>query len=472
MKRKLLFLTTIILSFVCVLSGCRVEITATYDAVIFGSGVSSLTAALNLNEQGKRVLIVEESGIVGGNKRLISDGISYLNTDGNDTEEQFIEDITENNGSTNFFTETLVKRSKEIPTWLQKYNIQLDKTIKLPGHNVARTLVSTKGVHTGKEVVTKLESAIKENKIEVNYNSKITKIITEKKNMYQVTIEQPSSVINVNAKTVVFGEDDSVAYDAIMPITNKSQLEEKNFSAQIPMSTGMELLNTLNADYSKTGNLNIIDTYNTSSAQKISPILRSYGAMLINKSGERFVNEMSDTPTIIESILAQEDQVAYLVYDDVIDSQLSFLNEYYKDSTVLTTNSVNTLATSLKMTDETLRSTITKYHHMIMNKEDTDFNRSFDVDSKTFEGITTGQGTYFVSKITPVTTAFSSYAEITDKFEVMRKGIALPGIYAIGDSAKDVRLNDMLHGTELTFNIVMGTVASEFLLEYLNTNEL
>lgn len=467
MKKRgiLLIVTTFIFSFL--LTGCHVEITATYDAVILGSGASSLTTALTLSEQGKRVIIIEETGIVGGNKRMISDGISFLNTTEGDSVEQFMTDIETNNGSTNFFTQTMIEKSAQIPSWLEKYNIQLDETIKLPGSSVARTLVSSKGVHTGKEVITKLETAIKNSNVEVSYNSKITKIVSEKKDMYQLTIEQPNSIINVNARTFVLAEDQQTIFDTKVPITNMTQLDDNNFSSITSMTTGMELLQTLGADYNLESELNIIDTYNLTSAQQISPILRSSGAMLINASGKRFVNEMEDSPHVIEAILNQEEQVAYLLYDSVIDDKLSFLNEYYKSNTLLKVDSVTVLANSLNFDEETLRSTIANYRQMIETGEDIEFGRSFDVDEKVFSQLGTDQGSLFIIKITPVTTPFPAYAEITDKFEVMKNGVALKGVYATGDSASDVRLSDQLHGTDLTTAIIMGDSTAEYILEYL-----
>jgi len=452
-----------------VLTGCRVDITAMYDALLFGSGPSTIALALELDAQGKRVFIVEPSGVIGGNKRLISDGVSYLNTAAGDDVEKFMADIQSNNGSTNFFTKTMIEQSANIPAWLKQYNIELDKIIKLPGHQVARTKVSEKGVHTGKEVVMKLEEALKATNIDLTYNSNITRITeSETDKVYHVTIEQKNSVISVNARTVIFGEDNEVAYDAIAPIRTASEYKNVDFSGQLPMSDGMELLHSLGADYSNAGNLNVIDTYNMASARPVSPILRSYGAFLVNQSGKRFVNEMSNMPKIIDAILEQKDQTAYLIYDEVINKQLFFLNDYYQDNTFFQSPSITVMANNLQMDETALRATITNYRKMIKNNKDNDFNRSFDIDDKTFDANVDSTTTYYAIKVRPVTSVFTSYAEITDRFEAMKDGKVLPGLYAIGDSAKDVKLHAMLPGTELTLQITMGRVASTHVLQYLN----
>jgi len=467
MKRHIKLVLVSILISAFVLTGCRVDITATYDVVIFGSGPSSIALALNLDAASKRVLIVEPSGIIGGNKRLISDGVSYLNQSAGDTIEKFTSDMKDNNGSTNFFTTSMIARSVDIPAWLGHYNIQLDKTIKLPGHQLARTNVSEKGVHTGKEVVMKLDEALRMSHVELSYNSNITRIAGEPNNMYHLTVEQKNSVISLNAKNVVFAEDQEVAYDAVSPIRNTESYKDVDFAGQLPSSDGMELLQALHADYSNAGNLNIIDTYNMASARPVSPILRSYGAMLVNQSGKRFVNEMANMPTIIDAILKQEEQTAYLIYDDVIDQQLFFLNDYYQDNTFFKSPSITVMARNLQMDEDALRASISKYHKMIKSNDDTDFKRSFDIDKQTFAAIAGGTTSYYAIKVRPVTSVFTSYAEVTDRFEVMRNGEVLPGIYAIGDSAKDVKLNAMLPGTELTLEITMGLVASDNILNYL-----
>ena len=471
MKNKKNLIGVVVLLLSTLLSGCRVEITALYDTVILGSGVSGLTTALELNENGKRVLVVEESGIVGGNNRLISDGVSYLNTANGDDPALFLTDVETNNGSSNFFTRKMIETSAFIPEWLQKYNIHLEETVKLPGHALARTLVSAKGTQTGKEVITKLESAIKSSKVTLNYNSRVTKITYDKK-LYHLTIEQKNAVINVDAKTIVFAETDGMSYSAGIPMTNDNQLNSNNFTSQITISTGNELLRAFGVETAKTSELNIVDTYNIASGQQISGLVRSYGGFLVNQEGKRFVNEMADSQTIIKAILQQTNQNAYLVYDDVIESRLAFLSEYYTGSTVVKADTITDFAYHLQMDEAQIRTTISNYRKMILSGTDTDFSRTFDGDTRVFRELGTDRGHLVAIKVNPVMTSFSPYAEITDKFEVMRSNVILTGVYATGDTAVGVHLSNMLPGTEMTNALTMGKVTAENVLEYLTKNGL
>lgn len=466
-KSKQLFITIMLLS-AMLLSACNVEIVATYDTVILGSGVSSLVAAAELADNGKRVLIVEKSGIVGGNKRNLSGGVSVLNTEAGDTVETFKSDIVKNNNDVdNFYTSTLVEESAEIPAWLTKQGIELDRLNQMPGNSVVRTLSAGNGEHTGKKLIIGLETILKNKGVKIQYNSKI-ETISNLDNQYQLNIASDTSVVTVNAKTVILAEDAANVYDAAVPITDASMLTDFAEKTSIAMTNGMLLLESINGDFYTTGEVNVVDTYNYSSSQLVSPTLRSYGAFLVNHEGKRFVNEMDNIPTVAKAIIKQDQGDAYLVFDDVIAQRLKFLSEYYSEKMVIKENSIVDLAEKMGVPEKNIYETIATYKRAVSSGVDSEFERPFSDDVPAFSNDGTEAVTYYAIKVQPFINIHPAYAPISDKFEVLRKGVPMQGMYAIGDSAFGIMPEITLYGTEFTYGIVMGRDAASNVNDYLN----
>jgi len=468
MKKKWGIFLTVVVFLSSMLSGCRVEMVATYDAVILGSGVSGLVTAIDLAKNNLRVLIVEEDGIIGGNKRLLSGGVSFLNLEAADTPEQFMEDIENNNaGNSTFFMDTVVEQSTEIPAWLQEEEVDLTEIILMPGQSVARTLMSANGVHSGKELVSKLEVALKKLDVEMEYNSSIDKVIKNNDGTFNLTIDRRTTAVNVNAKTIILSEDAPSIFTSIVTIKSVNELANFERETKISNTNGMELLAELKGEYQTSGEPSLIDTYNVASATQISPTLRAYGGMLVNNAGKRFTNEMLGTTDIAKAIIEQPENEAYLIYDATINEQLKFLEEYYNSDMVIKANTIVELSQKLAIDEATLRSTLFKYKDMVSSQTDDDFSRNFIADSKAFSEVGTAQSTYYAVKVQPVFTLVPTYAVVTNRFEVMEKSSSLPGVYAIGDSAFGVRPKSLLHGAEITTHIVMGQYVAQEVENYL-----
>ncbi|GBU11283.1 flavocytochrome c [Erysipelotrichaceae bacterium] len=462
-----------VISLICIfgfiLAGCNIEIVATYDTIILGSGISSLVAAADLADSGRRVMIVEQRGIAGGNKRLLTDGISILDESA-DSYESFERDILQSNPGTisNFFMHRIITESALIPAWFDNQGITLDQKIRMPGNTTSRTLTTGLGEHTGKHIITLMEHKLREKGVEIHYNTQISEI-EAKDGLYQLTILSPNTEVIINTRTLVLGEDNDKLYDTSIPLENEASLDKFHEKTVIPTSNGMELLNTLGADFSVSGEVTYVDTYNLTSAQPISAVMRTYGAMLINKEGNRFVDEMQNIETVSKEIIKQTDQVAYLVFDDILDEQLNFLREDYPNGIRESSPAPSDLATKIGVPEEALYKTISEYSAIVKNKKDPDFNKVFSDEAITiaFSKGWRSNTVYSAIQVQPSLHVRQSYAAVSDKLEVLQRGIPLKGIYAIGDSAAGIQPAKMLPGTEYTYGIVMGRIVSNSINTYI-----
>lgn len=461
-----LLIFTISLSFL--LSGCRLEFETTYDTVVVGSSISGMKSAIELQKQGKKVLVIEASGILGENARVDANGVSVVNTAAGDTAEQFAMDMKQNNqGIDNFYTAHVAQASSQVGAWMQEMGINFMTTVRMPGHSTARTLVANNAKHTGKAIATHLEDQLEQRMIDVARETKIN-TITQENGLYSITTVSDTMTSNVRAKTIILAEDTKQAMTATIPLTTENQNVSNTGEISFGLEDKIELMQQLKADYNKTGEFQLAATYNTPSAQEIPAILRTYGAILINKEGSRFVNEMSDSKTISDAILKQTGAEAYLLMDNVIYEQLPYMNDYYQKDALVTDPTVTSFADRLATDETSLRTTLAQYHQMVQSGNDSEFSRSLEVNKAIFGQLNMEKGQLYALKVQPVLGISASYAEVSEKFELMNNGVPIPGLYAAGDSVRGIKLSNMLAGTEMLSGLVMGQDVSQHVLQYLN----
>lgn len=136
------------------------------DAIVVGSGLAGLSAALNLLDRGGRVIVIEKEHLLGGNSNKASSGVNaaYLDSDGNNnTVDRFYNDTLRSAGKSAQpdLIETLVESSAAAVAWLQeRLGVDLSLTAQLGGHTARRTHRPSNGM-VGAEVIYHLQKAVK-----------------------------------------------------------------------------------------------------------------------------------------------------------------------------------------------------------------------------------------------------------------------------------------------------------------------
>jgi len=123
------------------------------DAVVVGSGLSGLAAALSVLDRGGTVAVVEKMGFMGGNSAKASSGLNGLDEirakEMSDSEDQFLNDMLKSGHCVNDddgireeckHANALVQGSGEALRWVRdRVGMPLDKVGQLGGHSVPRT---------------------------------------------------------------------------------------------------------------------------------------------------------------------------------------------------------------------------------------------------------------------------------------------------------------------------------------------
>jgi urocanate reductase len=188
------------------------------------------------------------------------------------------------------------------------------------------------------------------------------------------------------------------------------------------------------------------------------------GAVLVNKEGNRFVEELDRRDVISKAILAQTDKVGYLVWDTTIKNQ-SHMDNYMEEFDQLvkqgTLTKVDTLEEAAKFFDideEEFMKTIATYNEYAANGKDEDFNRRGKITALT-------EAPYYIQKVAPSIHHTMGGLKIDESARVIdNQGNPIPGLYAAGEVTGGIHGTNRLGGNAITDIVVFGRIAADTIL--------
>ena len=141
------------------------------DAIVVGSGLAGMAAALTILDRGGRVVIIEKEHLLGGNSNKASSGINaccFNSSTGDalengDTVDMFRNDTTRSAGDSVHpdLINVLVQNSASAVSWLRdRVGVDLSLKAQLGGHSSRRTHRPSNGM-AGAEIIYGMQKAIK-----------------------------------------------------------------------------------------------------------------------------------------------------------------------------------------------------------------------------------------------------------------------------------------------------------------------
>jgi len=284
------------------------------DLVIVGTGASGLFSALHLPKE-KQILMISKDKLENSDSFLAQGGICVLH-DPKDYE-SFMEDTMkaghyENNRES---VDVMIRSSREIAEELQKAGVdfakkngELDYT-KEGGHSRARILYHED--ITGKEITSKLLKKVQElENVTLKENWTMLDILEEENQCYGIVVEKEDGTL-----AVVEAQDTILASGGIGGLYEHS--------TNYPHLTGDALYIAMNHRI-RLENIDYIQIhpttlYSTKPGRRflISESVRGEGALLYDKNGQRFADEVAPRDILTGNIKKQmeKDGTAYVWLD-------------------------------------------------------------------------------------------------------------------------------------------------------------
>lgn len=453
----------------------RKDKTKDVDVAIVGGGGAGFAAAITAKEAGANVVLLEKMPAVGGNT-LISGG-EYA-APGNelqkkenleDSPEIFAKDIEKAGGDKNLI-KVLADNSLDGSNWLRD-DIKvkwLDQLMFFGGHSVKRSLIPDG--HSGNELIKKYLAKCEELGIEVITEADVKELISEEGKVVGLKAETPEENLRVNAKSVVlatggFGANDEMTYEY------DHEIDDKILSTNAPGATGdgivmAEKLGANTVDMDKIQLYPVCDV-ETGKLLYVGDTRLVGGALLVNKEGKRFVEELDTRRAISLAIKDQTDSVAYLIWDEKSSEETGTIYSHpeeaeslYDRGLLVKADTIDELADHFGVDKSALKDTVENFNKNSKEDKDPEFNLRM-------LGWTIEEGPFYMLKTLPAVHHTMGGLEInTDAQVITKEGKAIEGLYAAGEVTGGIHGENRLGSVAMADITVFGRIAGENAANY------
>ncbi|MGL5175870.1 MAG: flavocytochrome c [Cetobacterium sp.] len=449
-----------------------------FDVVIVGAGGAGLSASISAASKGAKVVLLEKMSSIGGNTLISMGGINIPGNDAQiekdiqDSIELYRKDILSGGDNENSLELLDIFVNEALPTyrWL-KDEIKVsfkDELIHFGGHSVPRA-----AVFSGKyaiELIAKLRAKAISLGVDIRTAVRSKELITdENKRVVGVLSSIDEKEVKFMAKKGVILATGGFSGNVELRKKYNPSLDERYKTTNISGITGDGHLmcEKVDADFVQ---MEYIQTFPISNPEtgELSHVggSRFDGAILVNKFGDRFVEELERRDTVSEAILKQENGVGYLVWGEEIESITNYVSknkeevERLKNSNLIAiSDSLEEIARVMNIDEENLLKTISKYNGFVQNKKDLDFNRRGTL-------LSIEKGPFYIQKVAPAVHHTMGGVRVNTKGQVLdKKAQPIEGLFAAGEIVGGLHGTNRLGGNAITEIIVFGKRAGENIMK-------
>lgn len=435
------------------------------DVVIVGAGGAGLSSAIELAQNGEKVLVVEKAGISGGNTSYASAGMNAAETklqaekNVPDTVELFIKDTMEGGKNLNKeeLVEILASQSSDAIDWLEENDVKFNQLKLSGGQSEMRTHAPTdeegNSIPVGSYLVDKLTKKAIEEGVDIIYDTEVDEILMEDGRAVGVKGKNDDQEITVNANAVIVA---SGGFGANMDRITEYRPDLEGYvstNAKSIQGDAIDFLKDIDANFIDMDQIQIHPTVVQKNGSLISEGLRGEGAILVNNSGKRFFNELETRDKVSEAILDQEGSNAWLIVDQKMMDQSSTIQKYFDQDYLQKAEDYKQLAEIIGCDEDAITETLEDWQKITADNEDPDFNR---------EGMDTSNSDlstapFYAVQVSPGIHYTMGGVEVNTNSEVLNsESENIPGLYAAGEVTGGVHGANRLGGNAVTDIVVFG----------------
>ena len=441
------------------------------DIVVIGAGGAGMAAAVQAHDNGvKKVVILEKMPMAGGNTIRATGGINAAETPQQakmgikDSIDQMYKDTMKGGHNLNNpeLVKVLCQNSNDAVQWLIKLGGNFQDVGFMGGATNKRCHRPTGGAAVGPEVVKTLYNAVEARKIDLRTENQVVDLIVKNGAVAGVKVKgEDGKTYEINAKAVVNAAGGFAGNNAMV---SKIIPRLKGFATtNHPGATGDGLLlsEKVKAAFVDMDQIQTHPTVVETTGVMVTEAVRGNGAVLINKEGKRFFDELNTRDAVSAAILKQTTGHAYMFFDDDVRKSLKAIEGYIKmPGMVIQGKTLDEIAKNMGVPAANLKATMAQYAKDQAAGKDSCCGRT-----KMERPL--NKAPYYAILITPAVHHTMGGVKINTKAEVIDvNGKVIPGYFAAGEVTGGVHGGNRLGGNAQADIIVFGRIAGNSATAY------
>lgn len=444
------------------------------DIVVIGAGGAGLTAATQVASKGIRVIVLEKMNIVGGNTNSATGGINAACTKEQerlgikDSKETFFNDTMKGGHHLNDpdLVHKLVDESSGIIDWLQSPLIGADLSdVGMFGGATNKRIHRPKGGGAiGTHLIPLLQKAAIAQGADIRLRSKVTDIIEKDGKPSGVKVLYNDSEYTIKAKAIIIATGGFGSNPEMIEFYNPSLAGFGTTNHPGATGDAFEMVKKFNAQLIQMEQIQTHPTVVKGTGLMITEAVRGNGAILVNREGKRFVDEMETRDIVSDAVLKCQGKTAFLIFDQGIRESLRVIESYSRQGVMTQAPSLTELASKIGIEAEAFEQTVQKYNQFVAEKKDEDFGRS---QTSMEMGIT--KGPFYAIEVEPAIHHTMGGLKINPDAQVLdKKGLAIPGLFAAGEVTGGIHGANRLGGNAVADICIFGKIAADSAIKYIN----
>jgi fumarate reductase flavoprotein subunit len=450
------------------------------DIIVVGTGLAGLSAAIEVAESGREVLILEKMSYIGGNSSIAGGGYCCWDSKlkmrerlglGEDSWQLHYDDTLRGGAyyGNPRLIEILVREAPAGLDWLVDSGVEFAETLpRIGGHSAHRSYQEKGG--SGRNMVNALRARAEALGVVIRFKIAVSGIYRANAGSPVSGIEAKladNRTVNIRVKSALILASGGFGHDAKMCAFYRPALEKTLGCNNHKGATG-EVIRYAEAIGSASVQMEFIQLYPCASTSggmdRVAFDCYSgpgYGLIYVSSDGKRFVNELGGRDEVSNAQLKGIEKPSWSVLNDAIFKKLAtpriLIDKFVKTGRVIRADSVKALAEAIRMPADALEETVSKHNGYLADGIDPDFGKPV---SKSMLPLT-GEVFYAVSQWPTIHYCMGGL-KINDRAAVLDIWEnEIPGLFAAGEVTGGIHGANRLGGNALADCVVFGRRAGK-----------
>lgn len=445
----------------------------TYDLVVIGSGIAGQTAATSAADAGLSVVLLEKTQSLGGSSAMSGGFFAFSGTEEQaaegiaDSAELFLKDMLDSGGGVNdqALLETYLAHQDETYSWLKNQGVTFRALEISSGQSAARSHNSAIT-----EVLATLHRNFTSHCGETRLNHQATRLVRDESGMVTgvlVSTPEGESLFRSRGGVVLATGGFSRSVELLRTFAPE-QLAAIPYGGTGNTGDGLKMAWKLGAGVADMAYVTATYGSHPETGEEFHELLTAYymGAIVVNRSGRRFMNESQSYKVLGREVLKQPEGLGFQIFDAKVRAKshpgipLNDIDMLENIGHVHKADSLEELADVAGIDAAGLLETVTRYNASVSGEQADEVGRT-NLCNGVGELLPLDQAPFYAYPAKALmTTTYCGITINTEAQVVDIDGDLIDGLYAIGEVTGGFHGAAYMTGTSLGKGAVFGRIVA------------